>query len=166
MADDVETRAVYRTEGLDKPWSGQISDVNQQVWILQGQTLVTAPWNSGVTPATVTVLPFKNPDSLEKEKGIPIYLGIQNLEMCLYCEDAGGQPKLQLKDQNILHLYNQAEPIEPFLFYRGQTGSTSTFESVAFPGWFIASSKKGQPIVLTSDLGRMYTTDFRIDLSF
>ncbi|XP_059972981.1 interleukin-36 gamma-like [Mesoplodon densirostris] len=164
MAGILEADGVVYITAVDKPWVGEFSDLNQQVWILQGQTLVTVPRNSGVTPVAVTVIPCKNPGSLEKDKGIPIYLGIQNPEMCLHCEDVGGQPKLQLKDQNILELYNQAEPMEPFLFYHGQTGSTSTFESVAFPGWLIASSKRGQPIFLTSDLGKMYSTDFRIDL--
>eukprot|EP00069_Balaena_mysticetus_P015246 bmy_09030T0 len=119
---------------MEKPRVGEVFDLNQQVWFLQGQTLVAVPRSNG------------------------------NPEMWLHCEDVRGQPKLQLKDRQILDLYNQAKPMKPFLFYHGQTGITSTFESVAFPSWFIASSKRGQPIFLTSDLGRMYSTAFHMNL--
>uniref|UniRef100_A0A8C9C515 Interleukin-1 n=1 Tax=Phocoena sinus TaxID=42100 RepID=A0A8C9C515_PHOSS len=150
---------------MDSPQIGECFDSNQQAWILKGRTLVIAPLNNSVTPVIVTVIPCTNPGSVEEDRGIPIYLGIKDPKMCLYCEDVGGQPKLQLKDQDILDLYNRPEPMKPFLFYHSQTGSTSTFESVAFPGWFIASSsEKGQPIFLTSNLGKMHTTAFRIDL--
>ena len=67
-------------------------------------------------------------------------------------------------DRQTPDLCNQAKPMKPFLFYHVQTDINSTFESVAFPSWFIASSKRGQPIFLTSDLGRMYSTAFRMNL--
>uniref|UniRef100_A0A8C3WEZ0 Interleukin-1 n=1 Tax=Catagonus wagneri TaxID=51154 RepID=A0A8C3WEZ0_9CETA len=118
------------------------------------------------TTVTVTVVPCKYPESLEQGKGIPIYMGTENPEMCLYCQDVGGQPTLQLKEQKIMDLYNQAEPVKPFLFYHSKNGSTSSFESVAFPGWFVASSERGQPVVLTSDLGRRYNTDFNLNFRF
>ncbi|XP_012394446.2 interleukin-36 gamma isoform X1 [Orcinus orca] len=166
MAEITEASGPFYKAEMDEPWTGECFDLNQQAWILKGHTLVTVPLNNSVTPVVVTVMPCKNPGSVEEDKGVPIYLGIENPEMCLYCEDVGGQPKLQLKDQKILDLYNRPEPMEPFLFYHGRTGSTSTFESVAFPDWFIASSEQGQPIFLTSNLGKMYSTAFRIDLGF
>lgn len=46
---------------------------------------------------TITVLPCKYPESLEQGKGIPIYMGIQNPDKCLFCEEVDGQPALQLK---------------------------------------------------------------------
>ncbi|KAJ8787979.1 hypothetical protein J1605_005637 [Eschrichtius robustus] len=102
---------------MEKPRFGEVFDLNQQVWFLQGQTLVAVPWSNGVTP-----------------------------------------------DRQTPDLCNQAKPMKPFLFYHVQTDSNSTFESVAFPSWFITSSKRGQPIFLTSDLGRMYSTAFRMNL--
>uniref|UniRef100_A0A8D2B2T2 Interleukin-1 n=1 Tax=Sciurus vulgaris TaxID=55149 RepID=A0A8D2B2T2_SCIVU len=146
------------------PQTGEVSDLYQQVWILQGETLVIVPRSSNVTSVTVAIIPCKYPESLEQDRGVPIYLGIQDPDMCLFCEDVEGQPILRLKEQKILDLYHQAEPVRPFLFYRVQAGSTSTFESVAFPGWFIASSKRGQPLFLTSDLGKVYNTNFNLDL--
>ncbi|XP_029412536.1 interleukin-36 gamma-like [Nannospalax galili] len=142
------------------PQTGSVSDLDHQVWILQGQMLVTVPRTNSVASVTVTVLPCKYPESLEQGKGNPIYLGIQNPDMCLCCEETDGQPTLQLKEEKILDLYNQPEPVKPFLFYHAQTGTTSTFESVAFSGWFIASSKKGQPIFLTSEQGKSYNINF------
>ena len=62
-----------------------------------------------------------------------------------------------------MDLYNQAKPVKPFLFYHEMTGRTSTFESVAFPGWFIASSETNQPIFLISELGNVYNTAFQLD---
>ncbi|XP_029793648.1 uncharacterized protein LOC115290080 isoform X3 [Suricata suricatta] len=79
------------------PQTGEVSDLNQQVWILQDQIIVTVPRTDSVTPVTVTVVPCKYPESLEQGRGIPIYMGIENPEMCLSCEDIGGQPTLQLK---------------------------------------------------------------------
>ncbi|KAL6070143.1 hypothetical protein STEG23_014741 [Scotinomys teguina] len=67
-------------------------------------------------------------------------------------------------EENILDLYNNPEPVKPFLFYHTKTGTTSTFESVAFPGRFIASSKNGQPIFLTSELGKRYNINFTLVL--
>ncbi|MEJ1271877.1 interleukin 1 family member 5 (delta) [Cricetulus griseus] len=103
------------------PQSGEISDLDQQVWILRGQSLVTVPRSSNITPVTIAVLPCKYPESLEQDKGIPIYMGIQNSDKCMLCEEVDGQPTLQLKEENILDLYNHPEPKRPFLFYHTQT---------------------------------------------
>ncbi|XP_037382755.1 interleukin-36 alpha-like [Talpa occidentalis] len=145
------------------PERGHVSDMSQQVWILQGDILVAVPRKADVASVTVTVLPCKFPESLEQDKGIPIYLGIQQPEMCLSCEDIEGQPTLKLKAEKILDLYNQPGPVKPFLFYHRKTGRTSTFESVAFPGWFIATcTEGGSPLIITQEPGKVYTTDFGI----
>uniref|UniRef100_A0A286XW66 Interleukin-1 n=1 Tax=Cavia porcellus TaxID=10141 RepID=A0A286XW66_CAVPO len=148
----------------DVPLLGKVSDLDQQVWILQGQSLVSVPRSNNVASVTITILTCKYPESLEKGKGTPIYLEIQNPDMCLCCEKIEGQPTLLLKEQRILDLYNQPEPVKPFLFYHSHTGTTSTFESVAFPDWFIASSKKDNPIFLTADLGKSYNTNFNLHM--
>lgn len=138
----------------NKPHVGEVSDLDQQVWILQGQTIVTVPRSDSVTP-----------ELLEQGRGIPIYLGIENPEMCLICEDSGGQPTLLLKEEEILALYNEMAPVEPFLFYHSKNGRTSTFESVAFPGWFIASSERSHPIFLTSHQGGIYNVNFNLNIN-
>ncbi|XP_040849293.1 interleukin-36 gamma [Ochotona curzoniae] len=150
---------------MSRPHHGEVSDLDQQVWILQGQTLVTVPRSDKVAAVTINIIPCKYPEALQKDKGVPVYFGIQNPKMCLFCEDTGGQPTLQLKEQEIMDLYHHTEPVIPFLFYHSKVGRTSTFESVAFPGWFIASSKIGQPIILTSEQGRLYNTAFNLELN-
>uniref|UniRef100_A0A8D0P645 Interleukin-1 receptor antagonist protein n=1 Tax=Sus scrofa TaxID=9823 RepID=A0A8D0P645_PIG len=140
-----------RAHIMDKPQTGQVSDLSQQVWILRGQTLMTVPRSSSVSPSLLSHASIRS--LLSKAKGT--YFGIENPERCLYCQDIGGQPTLQLKEQKILGLHNQAEPVKSFLFYHNKTTRTSSFESVAFPGWFIASSERGQPIIHTSDRGKM-----------
>lgn len=69
------------------------------------------------------------------------------------------------QDEEILDLYNEVEPVEPFLFYHSKNGRTSTFESVAFPGWFIAASDRGHPIFLTSHLGGTYNVNFILNIN-
>ncbi|XP_004686044.1 PREDICTED: interleukin-36 gamma-like [Condylura cristata] len=151
--------------GAQLPYSGDISDLSQQVWILQGDVLVAVPRRADMTPVTITFLPCKYPESLEQDKGTPIYMGIKEPEKCLSCEDMEGQPTLKLKEEKIVDLYNQEGPVKPFLFYHSKIGRTSTFESVAFPGWFIASSSdQSQPIFLTSEQGKTHNTAFDLSL--
>lgn len=60
-----------------------------------------------------------------------------------------------------MDLYNERTAQKPFLFLHGREGSTSTFESVAYPGWFIGtSSEAGQPVILTRERGTTYNTNF------
>ncbi|XP_031225082.1 interleukin-36 gamma [Mastomys coucha] len=150
--------------GRETPEFGEVFDMDQQVWIFRDQALVTVPRSYTVTPATVTILPCKYPESLEQGKGIPIYLGIQNPDKCLFCKKINGHPTLLLKEGKILDLYNHPEPMKPFLFYHTRAGRMSTFESVAFPGNFVASSDIGKPIFLTSKKGEYYNINFSLDI--
>nr|KAF6267263.1 hypothetical protein mMyoMyo1_006786 [Myotis myotis] len=60
-----------------------------------------------------------------------------------------------------MKLYKEKKAQKSFLFLRGIEGSTSTFQSVACLGWFIAtSSQVGQPVTLTNDRGKTYNTNF------
>ncbi|XP_028628613.1 interleukin-36 gamma-like [Grammomys surdaster] len=150
--------------GKGTPDFGVVVDVDQQVWIFRDQALVSVPQNYTVTPVTVTILPCKYPESLEQGKGIPIYLGIQNPDKCLCCKEVNGHPTLLLKEEKILDLYHHPKPMKPFLFYHTRTSGMSTFESVAFPGSFIASSGTGRPIFLTSKKWEHYNINFNLDI--
>ncbi|XP_076989805.1 interleukin-36 gamma-like [Tamandua tetradactyla] len=154
----------HHQEVVVRPDTGRVSDRSQQVWTVQGLTLVAVPRSDNTAPARVVVLPCRYPEALEQGRGVPIYLGIENPEMCLACEDTGGQRTLQLKEQKILDLYNRTEPVKPFLFYHLRPGQASTFESVAFPGWFIASSGRGQPLRLTAQQGGPNNTAFEFEI--
>ncbi|XP_012025431.1 interleukin-36 alpha [Ovis aries] len=138
-----------------------IQDINHLVWVLQGQTLTAVPRKDQMDPVTVTLISCKYTETLEKGRGNPVYLGLKEPELCLFCTKVEGQPTLQLQERNIMDLYHQTEPVKPFLFYHDQNGRASSFESVAFPGWFIGScSNGGCPVIITQELGKIYTTDF------
>ncbi|XP_043324733.1 interleukin-36 alpha-like isoform X1 [Cervus elaphus] len=138
-----------------------IQDVNHLVWVLQDQTLTAVPRKDQMDPVTVTLISCKYTETLEKGRGNPVYLGLKEPELCLFCTKVKGQPVLQLQEQNIMDLYHQTEPVKPFLFYHDQKGRASSFESVAFPGWFIGSCSNGScPVIITQELGKIYTTDF------
>ncbi|XP_004708052.1 interleukin-36 alpha [Echinops telfairi] len=148
-----------------EPLLGNIQDISHQVWLFQDQTLIAVPRKHGVVPVNVTLIACNYPETLEKNKGNPIYLGLEEPQVCLCCRELEGQPTLQMMKQNILDLYHQTEPVKPFLFYHNQNGRTSTFESVAFPGWFIGVCSKGHcPLIITQELGSIYTTDFVLSL--
>uniref|UniRef100_A0A8C3WFY9 Interleukin-1 n=1 Tax=Catagonus wagneri TaxID=51154 RepID=A0A8C3WFY9_9CETA len=150
-----------KVQSRSYPLSGHIQDVNHQVWVLQDQTLKAIPRKDNVVPATVTLIPCNHTEALEEDRGSLVYLGLKEPELCLFCTKVDERPTLQLKEQKIMDLYNQAEPVKPFLFYHSKNGSTSSFESVAFPGWFIASCPNaGCPLTITQELGKSYTTDF------
>ncbi|XP_053446003.1 interleukin-36 alpha isoform X2 [Nycticebus coucang] len=144
---------------------GNIQDINHRVWILQGQTLIAVPRKQHTVSVTVTLIPCQHPETLEKDRGNPIYLGLKEPELCLFCTKVGEQPTLQLQEQKIMDLYKEPEPVKPFLFYHNQSGRNSTFESVVFPGWFIAvSSEGGSPVILTQELGTDNMADFELTI--
>ncbi|XP_074054374.1 interleukin-36 alpha-like isoform X3 [Macrotis lagotis] len=63
--------------------------------------------------------------------------------------------------KNIMDLYRSDMTQKPFVFYSQKTGNTFTLESAAYPGWFIStSSKMGEPVKMTTDLGSKNNTDF------
>uniref|UniRef100_A0A8C6CJR2 Interleukin-1 n=1 Tax=Moschus moschiferus TaxID=68415 RepID=A0A8C6CJR2_MOSMO len=131
-----------------------IQDVNHLVWVLQGQTLTAVPRKDLMDPVTVTLISCKYTETLEKGRGNPVYLGLKEPELCLFCTKVKGH---DVSPWDLL----LTEPVKPFLFYHDQNGRASSFESVAFPGWFIGScSNGGCPVIITQELGKIYTTDF------
>lgn len=77
--------------------------------------------------------------------------------------DVSSRDLLIHQEGDVLELYSEKEPVKPFLFYHNKSGTTSTFESAAFPGWFIAVCSKGScPLFLTQELGKTHITDFEM----
>ncbi|XP_074054315.1 interleukin-36 alpha-like isoform X1 [Macrotis lagotis] len=138
-----------------------IHDIHQQIWVLQEKSLIATPHNGDVIPVTLAIQSCRNEDSLEKNKGNPIYIGIKDQNLCLYCEKNQEHAILKLEDKNVMDLYNSDKAQKPFVFYHKKTGSTSTFESAACPGWFICTSNNmGEPVKMTKELGNQNNTDF------
>ncbi|KAF6103743.1 interleukin 36 beta [Phyllostomus discolor] len=138
-----------------------IRDSQQMVWVLEGSSLIAVPSSSNVKPVVISSLPCTDANVPVEGKGSLIYLGIMDIDLCLFCAEIEGQPTLQLKDKKIMDLYRENEAQLPFLFLHSIEGSTSTFQSVAYPSWFIAtSSEAGQPVILTKERGKTYNTNF------
>ncbi|XP_057610585.1 interleukin-36 alpha [Chionomys nivalis] len=147
----------------ETPLLRHIQDLSSRVWVLHNDILTAVPRKEQTVPITVTLLPCQYLETLEMHRGEPMYLGLKDPECCLFCTQEGEQPVLRLKEGNILELYSQKESVKSFLFYHNKSGTTSTFESAAFPGWFIAVCSKGScPLFLTQELGKTHITDFEM----
>ncbi|KAF6103744.1 interleukin 36 receptor antagonist [Phyllostomus discolor] len=94
----------------------------------------------------------------------PVILGVQGGSQCLSC-GTGQEPTLKLEPVDIMELYFSHKESKSFTFYRQDTGLTSSFESAAFPGWFLCTVPEAdQPLRLTQlqgeDSGDNHITDF------
>ncbi|XP_074078792.1 interleukin-36 alpha-like [Macrotis lagotis] len=149
---------------LREPEDKHISDIQQQVWLLQDKHLIATSHKKGVTPVILNMIPCRNEDSLEKNKGSPIYIGIKDQKLCLFCEENKEPATLKLEEKDIMDLYNSERVHKPFVFYYQKTGSTSTLESAACPGWFVCTSNKsGEPVRMTKDVGEGKNINFYIN---
>ncbi|XP_026304963.1 interleukin-36 alpha isoform X4 [Piliocolobus tephrosceles] len=89
----------------EMPQRGSIQDINHRVWVLQDQILIAVPRKDRVSPVTIALISCRHVETLEKDRGNPIYLGLNGLNLCLMCAKAGDQPTLQLKPEwQELHL--------------------------------------------------------------
>ncbi|XP_016057249.1 PREDICTED: interleukin-36 beta-like [Miniopterus natalensis] len=153
------------TQKVQEPVCHSIRDSQQMVWSLnENLSLIAVYSTNSVTPVTICSVPCTDPKVHDEKKGIPIYMGIKGKDLCLFCAEAGGKPTLQLKETNVMDLYKSDKAQEPFLFLRNIEGSTSSFQSFTYPGWFIATaSEEGQPVTLTNERGKTYNTNFYFD---
>ncbi|XP_004633275.1 interleukin-36 beta [Octodon degus] len=148
----------------DTPTYYDIRDSQQMVWILRGNVLITAPSSNNVEPVILALIPCRHSELSNKEKGNLVYLGIKDKNFSLFCTETEGKPTLQLKEKKIMDLYWDPTPQKSFLFFHNMEGSTSAFESVSYPGWFIAtSSESSQPIFLTQERGLTNSTNFYLN---
>uniref|UniRef100_A0A286XDH8 Interleukin-1 n=1 Tax=Cavia porcellus TaxID=10141 RepID=A0A286XDH8_CAVPO len=152
----------FSTElSMAMPFHRHIQDLDHRVWVLQGHTLTMVPKRRNVVPVTVDLYPCQHLETLEKDRGNPMYLGLKELQSSLFCTKVGEQPELQLNKRTIDNLYHHPQPEKPFLFYHNQAGNTSTFESAAFPGWFIGTGSTGEsPVFMTQEVGKTHVTEF------
>ncbi|NP_001079074.1 interleukin 1 beta S homeolog [Xenopus laevis] len=83
----------------------------------------------------------------------PVALGLAGKNLYLSCratEDGQDSPKLYLEEiSNIKDV--KGEDLNRFIFMKSQDGlnetSTNSFESVAFPGWYISTSQRENELV-------------------
>ncbi|KAM5251186.1 LOW QUALITY PROTEIN: interleukin-36 receptor antagonist protein-like [Hipposideros larvatus] len=78
----------------------------------------------------------------------PVILGEQGGSRCLSC-GTGQEPVLKLEPVEIMELYRSPKESRGFIYWQ-DTGRTSSFESAAFPGWFLCRVPQAdQPLGLT-----------------
>ncbi|XP_029412535.1 interleukin-36 beta [Nannospalax galili] len=143
------------------PRSYSIHDPQQMVWVLTGNSLTAVPANNNVKPVILNVIACRDTEFQDEEKGNLVFLGIKGKNLCLFCTEIEGQPTLQLKEADIMDMYKDSKAQKDFLFFHSMEGSTSAFQSVSYPGWFIASSSTArQPIILTQQRGEANNTNF------
>uniref|UniRef100_F6SYA2 Interleukin-1 n=1 Tax=Monodelphis domestica TaxID=13616 RepID=F6SYA2_MONDO len=147
----------FSLESIIHPSPRKIRDVHQHVFVLQERTLIAVPEDENVTPIILETVSILD-ESLEKGKGNALYLGIgeQNPHLCLCCVADEGQPTLKLEEKDIMDLPRTENAVKSYVFYHNQSSNNiSTFESAAFPGWFICSSEEQRkPINITNDVGK------------
>uniref|UniRef100_A0A286XCZ6 Interleukin-1 n=2 Tax=Cavia porcellus TaxID=10141 RepID=A0A286XCZ6_CAVPO len=133
------------------------------VWVLSGNVLIAAPSSNDIKPVTLALVPCRQTELSNKAEGNLVYLGIKDKNLSLFVETEE-KPTLQLKEIKIMDLYWEDTLQKPFLFFHCKEGSTSAFQSVAYPGWFIAtSSVPYQPVFLTQERGLTNDTNFYLD---
>ncbi|XP_004633194.1 interleukin-1 receptor antagonist protein isoform X2 [Octodon degus] len=130
---------------LYKIHSFRIWDVNQKTLYLRNNQLVAG------------YLQVPNTDLEEKIDLITIdpqtvFLGIRKGTLCLSCVKSGDDSRLQLEAVNITDLYKNKEQNKRFAFIRSDSGSTTSFQSAACPGWFLCTVMEAdQPVSLTNN---------------
>ncbi|XP_076425429.1 interleukin-36 beta isoform X3 [Peromyscus maniculatus bairdii] len=146
------------------PRTYKIRDSQHMVWVLTGNSLIAVPASNNVKPVILSLIACRDTEFQDNEKGNLVFLGIESKSLCLFCAEIGGTPTLQLKDVDIMDIYNENKAQKAFLFYHSTEGSTSTFQSVAYPGWFIATpSTARQAIILTQQRGEVNNTNFYLE---
>ncbi|XP_047622116.1 interleukin-36 receptor antagonist protein [Phacochoerus africanus] len=125
----------------------RMKDAALKVLYLQDNQLLAGGLQAGkvIKGEEISVVPNRSLDA----KFSPVILGIQGGSQCLSC-GTGQEPILKLESVNIMELYHGAKESKSFTFYRRDTGLTSSFESAAYPGWFLCTMPEAdQPLRLT-----------------
>ncbi|XP_042788949.1 interleukin-36 alpha-like isoform X1 [Panthera leo] len=86
-----------------------VHDSLQMVWVLNGNSLITTPFNNNVSPVSLDLMTCMDKEFHDAGKGNPVYLGIKNNCLCLFCGEVQGQPTLQLKVMNSARRLTQCE---------------------------------------------------------
>ncbi|NXS52957.1 I36RA protein, partial [Brachypteracias leptosomus] len=93
----------------------------------------------------ISVVPNRH---LERKR-CPLIVGVRGGSWALSC-GTGPEPQLELEEVALLDLFAREEAT-PYTFYKTFGGSTHTFESAAFPGCFLSTSKgHGEPLTLAN----------------
>ncbi|KAH0623200.1 hypothetical protein JD844_031257 [Phrynosoma platyrhinos] len=142
-----------RAPGETEPRLFRIWDISQKFLILMNNILVAVSRDSKLPEEFLAVIPNNSLDP----KAQPIFMGLSDKTHTLFCMDSDhGEPQLKLVERNIMELYSKHEEFKSFTFYSRSDSQQQTccFESAAFPGWFMSTSKElNKPIGLSREGG-------------
>ncbi|CAI5795684.1 interleukin-36 alpha-like [Podarcis lilfordi] len=149
---------------LGSPWLYRIWDINQKFLFLKNNMLVAAP-KDGNSPDYLVAMTPNRGITPKDGNTFAVFLGTQDGAQSLSCGEPGGQPQLTLEGKGIMQLYNDGKEHKNFTFFckSGSSTETGSFESAAFPGWFLSTlTEPNQPIRL-SHQGGSEITQFYFD---
>ncbi|XP_048209486.1 interleukin-36 receptor antagonist protein [Perognathus longimembris pacificus] len=124
----------------------RMKDSALKVLYLHDNQLLAGGLNAGkiFKGEEISVVPNRSLDA----RLSPVILGVQGGSQCLSC-GMEKEPILKLEPVNIMELYLGAKESKNFTFYRRDMGLTSSFESAAYPGWFLCTVPEAdQPVRL------------------
>ncbi|XP_023598592.1 LOW QUALITY PROTEIN: interleukin-1 receptor antagonist protein [Trichechus manatus latirostris] len=118
----------------------RIWDVNQKVFYLSNNQLV-----AGYLQAANAKLEEKMNVELTESRG-GMFLGIHEGKLWLACVKSGDKITLQLEVRTCFRYWTTIKT--------QQNGPTTSFESAAYPGWFLCTESEGDgPVSLTNKPG-------------
>ncbi|NXA55559.1 IL1B protein, partial [Nothocercus julius] len=157
---------VYR---YTRSQSFDILDIKHKCFVLESPTRLVALHLQGpsISRKVKLSIALYRPKSSPGDPGamkMPVALGIKGYKLYMSCVMSGSEPTLQLEEADITRDIDSTELIR-FIFYRVDcvADHTTSFESVAFPGWYICTSPHSkQPVGITNKLGEVNITTYRL----
>ncbi|XP_025898887.1 interleukin-1 beta [Nothoprocta perdicaria] len=157
---------VYR---YTRSQSFDILDIKHRCFVLESPTQLVALHLQGpsISRKVKLNIALYRPKSSPGDTGalrMPVALGIKGYKLYMSCVMSGAEPTLQLEEADITRDIDSAE-LTRFIFYRLDSPGerTTSFESVAFPGWYICTSPHSkQPVGITNKLGEVNITTYRL----
>nr|ACV82562.1 interleukin 1 receptor antagonist [Cervidpoxvirus reindeer/Ontario/2008] len=133
--------SIFNSKAAAGMFTYSIWDVNQKIFYLRNNQLVAGNIQDNSLEEKITVKLIGGGNSM--------FLGVENGEKSLECTKHGDKVTLSLSDKKTNSLDESQD--KRFAFIRSDNGRTSTFESVAFPGWFLCTSSGDgiEPVGLT-----------------
>ncbi|NXA41706.1 IL1B protein, partial [Eudromia elegans] len=157
---------VYR---YTRSQSFDILDINHKCFVLESPTQLVALHLQGPSVSRKVKLnialyrPKSSPGNPGAAK-MPVALGIKGYKLYMSCVMSGAEPTLQLEEADVTRDLESSE-LTRFIFYRldSPADRTTSFESAAFPGWYICTSPHSkQPVGITNKLGEVNITTYRL----
>uniref|UniRef100_A0A8D0BXC3 Interleukin-1 n=1 Tax=Salvator merianae TaxID=96440 RepID=A0A8D0BXC3_SALMN len=93
----------------------------------------------------------------------PVALELLDRNLYLSCIKEGNQCQLKLEKPEKSLQQISGKDLQKFLFYFKTTGTTTSFESLAHRGWYVATSKRSsESVTVHNHLGQQFYTDFEL----